>query len=298
MIQVSGKGNWAAPEVSKAYPTGSGARTSSSGPMLLQFDPKNLFRLLPGAEVVIRAPKEEGKLRRVAIDLKQGEVSLTLDQVPSGYQIEVQTPTAVCGAVGTHFSVSYSPKTGSSLNQKFACSRGEVFARSSVDQSFTVRGITAGKTVSAAVLPGKENAANSLQLPAGVRVNVASASASGYSFQATGSSTVDIAKDVKNNGQALMVVRSGKAGNLSPGSYLVEGGAANAVPKEKLSTAGEYWNLARQEGALRARINAGERGLEAELNRVAAEATKKRRELFDRALIRDTVRDSMPRPGR
>lgn len=295
MIQVSAKGDWRTPDLSKAYPAGSAAKTSATGPMRLQFDPKNIFRLLPGAEIIIRAPREEGKLRRVALELKSGQVDLTLDQVPKSYQIEVRTPTAICGAVGTSFSVSYLPGIG--LNQKFACSRGSVYAHAR-DDAFAINRLSAGKTVNAQVLPGKENSANSLHLPSGVTVNIANSASSSQAFATSGATRMDVAKDIKSKNQALIVVRSGKAGNLSAGAYLMEGGSTTPVSSTKKSTADQYWDLSKKEGVLKARIDAGERGLESELNRVAAEATKKRQELFDRALIRDTVRDSIPRGGR
>jgi len=292
MIKMAGKGEWSSPDLSKPYPTGSSAKTSSAGPMKLQFDPQNIFRLLPGAEVIVKSPRDEGRFRRVTIDLKSGQVNLTLDNVPKNHVIEVQTPTAVCGAVGTTFSVNYSSK-GSGLNQKFSCSRGQIFAKSSRDQSFQVNGITAGKSVSAQVLPGKQNSANRLQLPSGVNVNLANQSNSSYAFSSSGA-TVDVAKDINSTSQALVVVRSGKVGDMGTGSYLLNGGNTSPVPAAKASTASEYWNLASQEGQLKARIDSGEKGLEAQLGKIASAASKKRQELFDRALIRDTVRDSLP----
>ena len=73
--------------------------------MDLQFSQDNTFRLLARTTLMVTQGVRNPKLK--VIQLTQGSVDLKLDDYPPDLKFQVETPSAICGAVGTRFSVSF-----------------------------------------------------------------------------------------------------------------------------------------------------------------------------------------------
>ena len=114
-LAVSKKGNCTVREPKKEqeeelridtpYPFGATLKTGRKSWALIQFSKNNRFRLLPRTRLVITLNVRNPKFKR--IKLARGTVEVTLDSFPEGHTFDVETPSAVCGAVGTRFSVGY-----------------------------------------------------------------------------------------------------------------------------------------------------------------------------------------------
>ncbi|MCM8525771.1 MAG: FecR family protein [Lentisphaeraceae bacterium] len=132
---------------------------SNKSQVFIQFSADNTARLLP--KTTLNLSSEE--VRHPKLKLLSGKIALELDSFPKDHKIEVSTPTAVCGAVGTRFEVSYSgedkqlgiDKASSTQNQSFACSKGEIYVASN---SFSIGGVKRGQSVTTQAHEGKENA--------------------------------------------------------------------------------------------------------------------------------------------
>ena len=161
-IRVDGK--YIGVEVGKFYSFPATIK-SNKAQVFIQFSADNTARLLPKTTLNLSSEK----VRHPKLKLLSGTVALELDNFPKDHKIEVSTPTAVCGAVGTRFEVSYSgedkqlgiDKAASSQNQSFACTKGEIYVSSN---SFTIGGVKKGQTVSTQAHEGKENAYCSVKL--------------------------------------------------------------------------------------------------------------------------------------
>jgi len=94
-----------AAQVGAEYKFGTTVRTGRDAWTDLELLPKNMVRVLANSEVVIGPKMKNPKV--VALNLKGGAVKSTLDSFPKDHLFEVQTPMAICGAVGTAFSVKY-----------------------------------------------------------------------------------------------------------------------------------------------------------------------------------------------
>ena len=107
-IKAEGASAWDAVQEKAAYKAGSSGKTERASAMTVAFDPQNTFRLLPETEVIIRTSTHAAKFRKIDLEIahagKNGGVHVT-ENLPEGYKLEVQTPTAVCGTVGTEFEV-------------------------------------------------------------------------------------------------------------------------------------------------------------------------------------------------
>ena len=138
---------------------------SNSAQVFIQFTPDNTARLLPKTTINLSSEKT----RHPKLKLLSGKIALELDNFPKDHKIEVATPTAVCGAVGTRFEVSYSgedkqlgiDKASSTQNQSFACSKGEIYVASN---SFKIGGVKRGQAVTTQAHEGQENAYCSVKL--------------------------------------------------------------------------------------------------------------------------------------
>ena len=138
---------------------------SNNAQVFIQFSPDNTARLLTKTTLNLSSEK----VRHPKLKLLTGKIALELDNFPKDHKIEVSTPTAVCGAVGTRFEVSYSgedkqlgiDKASSTQKQSFACTKGEIYVASN---SFTIGGVKKGQTVSTQAYEGKDNAYCSVKL--------------------------------------------------------------------------------------------------------------------------------------
>jgi hypothetical protein len=142
---------------------------SNRSQIFIQFSEANTAKLLPQTVLHLSSPE----VRHPKLKLLSGQVALELDKFPKDHKIEVSTPTAVCGAVGTRFEVSYSgedkqlgiDRAKADMNQSFKCSKGEIFVASN---SFRIGGVRQGQAVTTKSYDGKENSYCSVNLEKGV----------------------------------------------------------------------------------------------------------------------------------
>ncbi len=131
-----------------AYPYGTLIKTGRGTTVDIAFSPENVCRLMPRTRLAIVMDIKNPKLKR--LKLEKGKVAIKLDNWPKGHQLRVETPTAVCGALGTRFSISFEDDTDDSKKatreMTASCERGTIYARS----RFTINSITTeGKTFDA-----------------------------------------------------------------------------------------------------------------------------------------------------
>ena len=158
------------------YSYGSTLKTQRNSTAVLEFSNGNRFRVLPRTVVTVTLDVRNKKVRR--IQLAEGKVALELDNLREGDRITVETPTAVCGAVGTHFEAAYietEKKGGGFLGglfgrkrlegeNAFSCSKGEIFAES---PTFDVTSLKQGTALRATVHAGRENSHTEMSLEGG-----------------------------------------------------------------------------------------------------------------------------------
>ena len=162
--QIRVEGKYVGIEVGKFYKFPATIKSNRSQ-VFIQFSADNTARLLP--KTTLNLSSEE--VRHPKLKLLSGKIALELDNFPKDHKIEVSTPTAVCGAVGTRFEVSYSgedkqlgiDKASASQTQSFACTKGEIYVASN---SFKIGGVKRGQAVTTEAHEGKENAYCSVKL--------------------------------------------------------------------------------------------------------------------------------------
>ncbi|NQZ58020.1 MAG: FecR domain-containing protein [Lentisphaeraceae bacterium] len=138
---------------------------SNRAQIFIEFSQGNTARLLAKTILELSSPE----VRHPKLMLLNGRVALELNKFPDDHEIEVSTPTAVCGAVGTHFEISYSgedkllglAKARDQLNQSFSCSKGEIYVKT---DSFYIGRIGKGQQVVTESHQGVENAYCSVEL--------------------------------------------------------------------------------------------------------------------------------------
>jgi hypothetical protein len=258
----------------KTYPLGWWARTGSDR-LNIEFNEQNVFRLLPKSEVQITGEGAANTKFRRILNLKSGGVDLDLPTIKTtGSKVEVQTPTAICGAVGTVFTVN--ADTGN-----FNVREGRISAQSKGDDSFAAQSVNGSFTLN----PGKENGfSNASNVSGSFSVNGKSYSASGVNLQ--------VAKG-KGDSLAAVKVSGGSLGGSGSGSYIMEGGKLVPVEASKASLHSSYLTAAQREGQINLSIRTGNGGSQAQLDAAAAAASELRRELFNRKVVRDTVKDTV-----
>jgi len=158
-------GQYKAVQQGQTFDFGTTVQTGRRSILDLQFSPENTFRLLSRTRLRIVQDVASPKLKRM--ELSQGQIELKLDKVPEGTKLEVQTPTAVCGALGTRFTVSFEAgdaKQGSRAAE-FSVDEGEVYVASNFQvgeksvqgQAFRAGSVGAGSAIAAVIHEGREN---------------------------------------------------------------------------------------------------------------------------------------------
>ena len=157
--------------VGTRYDFGTMVKTGRNSYLDLQFSESNSFRLLARTQLVITEGVRNPNLK--ILQLSKGSVNLQLDNFPVDHKLHVETPSAICGAVGTRFVVSFeddaviapvSASPGSRVH-RFSCEQGElqVASRFTIDdeivigQSFAVDSVTAGSDMVAVIQEGLDN---------------------------------------------------------------------------------------------------------------------------------------------
>ena len=159
-------------ETDVKYLFGSTVKTMRKSYVELEFSENNRFRLLARTTLTIEQDTRNPKLK--IVKLEAGHIDLQLDDLPADHSLKVETPTAVCGAIGTRFVVAFEDdqddadaavaKKGGREN-RFSCSDGEVYvaSRFSIDKqavegdTLDIPGFDAGTEIVAVIHEGKEN---------------------------------------------------------------------------------------------------------------------------------------------
>lgn len=265
-------------QVSKSYPLGWWARTKQT-PLKVQFSPDNVFRLLPRSEVQVSGEgAATSKFRRI-IKLNAGKVDLELKNL-QGSRVEVETPTAICGAVGTEFTVNAD-------NGHFAIREGAIFANAKSDSGFKGERVSGEFTLA----PGRENAYS--------EVNVAGTFSLNGAQVANGKLHATLAKAKGGQGQAALYLYSGNLSGATTGAYLMNKGALESVDPSLKDTHSQYMQATKSEGSLnlkkeslRAQNQPVPDTLEQELRAATKKASELRKKLFLRRIIRDTAKEN------
>ena len=137
-------------EIGKTYSFPAGIKTVRAQ-VTIEFSAGNKARILP--QTVVNLASE--KVKHPRIKLVGGSVALELDAFPKDHSLEVATPTAVCGHVGTNFEVSVG-ETAAKIEgaQAFKCSKGQIYVNAS---GFKISELGVGSEVATTEHKGKEN---------------------------------------------------------------------------------------------------------------------------------------------
>jgi hypothetical protein len=163
-IRTSSDGKYVALKVGTVYKFPVSLKSNKSQ-IFITFSEGNTARMLPNTVIQLTSKK----VKHPKLKLLTGKIALNLDKFPKDHKIEVSTPTAVCGAVGTRFEVSYSGETKqlgidkakTPQSQSFACTKGEIYVAS---ESFHIGAVKKGQAVTTQNYKGKENSYSSVAL--------------------------------------------------------------------------------------------------------------------------------------
>jgi len=93
-------------EQSKAYPFGTKIVTGKNSSLVVSFSEGNTCRILANADLSIDESLIDSKLKIVRLNNGEVEIELKEDFHKGGYALNVETATAVCGAIGCKFRVA------------------------------------------------------------------------------------------------------------------------------------------------------------------------------------------------
>ena len=136
--------------INQVLPFGTTVKTGLRSTLDLELSPGNQFRVMPRATIILSRDTKDGQLK--ILKLEHGTVEIKLDKMPAGHKLQVETPTAVYGALGTRFVVSFEDDPNAedirakkdSRETRLACDKGQIYAAS----HFTIKdAVTDAKTV-------------------------------------------------------------------------------------------------------------------------------------------------------
>jgi len=206
-VQYKTKNGFQKIELNKTYPFGTMIKTGRKSTVDLQFSPKNTCRVMPRTILTIKENIKNPKIK--ILSLQKGSVNLTLDNFPRDHKLQVETPTAICGALGTHFAVSFEddpdPKKAEAKHTTrettFECSKGKIF----IDSNFTIKNKKCtGKTFTVPVL--EKGGSITAKIHEGVE--------NSYSDITVNSGTLTINYGIKNGGTIIAKADKNKPVNI------------------------------------------------------------------------------------
>jgi len=212
----------------------------------IEFSAGNKARILP--QTVVNLASE--KVKHPRIKLVGGSVALELDAFPKDHSLEVATPTAVCGHVGTNFEVSVG-ETAAKIEgaQAFKCSKGEIFVEAI---GFKISKLGVGSEVATTEHKGKENSYCDarINIPKGSGFKIKMADAA-KDFTGAAASGFKIARNADTN---LHVVNFADQNlKTDKGDPVAEAGKAFLVDGDEFKAnddAQPYLDAAQKEGQL------------------------------------------------
>jgi hypothetical protein len=303
-IKPSGEGEAKTVKPGETYQAGATGITGNQSDFVVLFDERNKFHILQKTEVVIHPATSNPRFRKVVdLSLHKGKVDVDLENFPKGYELKVQTPTAVCGAVGTKFTVETAGLDGNGAD-KFECTESKIQVQAlpyDADlKDGTLKGFTAsvgeGQHLQARINPGRENSHSRLETSENVQVTI------GANTFNTGAGTVlEVAQEQKSSTKEIAVsLKKGQLGDQKAGRYIVKDSKLVQTDEKQAKLVDEYIAAAGEEGTLRRRVRRNEAqgvsdpNLEKKLEQAANEATRKRKALFEyRGIIQERVRQGL-----
>jgi hypothetical protein len=274
------RASYQAAAVNSSYSIPAWGKTEDSSSLTIAFNPQNSFRLLPNSEAQVTTGGEgdsSSAWHRV-VSLKIGEASFDHNAgTAPAVHLDCETPTAVCGAVGTEYDVD-------ATKGIYKVSSGHIAVSSDQESNLSLPNIGAGGSVT--YNPGRENTYSRGNFTGTVHLD-------GNSFHAS-DADFTVAKKLDSSSETAVHIESGTLGGVGPGDYLMDDGKLQPVASgSKAATIHpEYLAAAKTEGALsveRAADRAANKtfGRDAELSSATAEATRLREELFTRETTRE-----------
>lgn len=292
--------------IKQSYPVGWWAKTGGSR-LDIQFSPGNDFILLPGSEAEIsdRTGRGGSGLQR-KVSLKTGKVVMELNGRDSK-NIQVETPTAICGAVGTVFEVN-------AATSDFNITKGAVYLIATKDSSFRGDAIRGNVSLDT----GNENTSVSGTVSGKFVVNGAPVVASGAKIdlaKADGGpseAALEVPAPMKTNAVWEITTEPTVAGaaatvqktsTIPAGSYLMAANSTKLVKvtsPERKALHRNYRAAARTEGSLtvqqkmyKAAKQPAPAGLNGQVKAAARQATTLRKQLFARRVMRNVARETV-----
>ena len=121
-VKAPGAADFVAAEAGKAYPYGTEIKTGAKSSAVLVLSQGNECQVLAGAQLVVTEKAADKKFKRIRLVEGRVDVALEKDfQKSNGFDVE--TPTAICGAVGSKLTVASKPSDGK-LVDVFSCTEG------------------------------------------------------------------------------------------------------------------------------------------------------------------------------
>lgn len=279
-------------KINENYPTGSSGSTGPDGTLTIEFDQQHRFLLLPKAEVVIGLSTRDPKFQKEAdLSLNLNKGGIRVIETKKDYELKVQTPTAICGAVGTDYMVEVNNNGKKNL---FKCKEGTITAQSREDSSFKASKIKHGQSLDATVVPGKENSYASITTKGG-EMPISFGSEDQLKVK-EGSEIILAQEKTEKNTPAVLRIKNGNIDGKGEGRYVVEGDKMISYSKDDApKLVDQYLEAAKKEGDLNFKYKETPSASNQEaLDKAAEDASEKRRALLDyRDVIRRTVRENM-----
>jgi len=105
-ISLPGQDDFRPVEEFKTYPYGSRIITANRSSLVMAISEGNVVRVLANADLVFNEDPSNTRIKNVRLNDGEVEVELRTNFHENGNALNVETATATCGAVGTHFRVA------------------------------------------------------------------------------------------------------------------------------------------------------------------------------------------------
>src|SRR5260221_3986754 len=206
------RGSYQAATVNASYSIPCWGKTEDNSSLTIAFNPENRFRLLPNSEaqVTTGGESDSSSAWHRVVSLKIGEASFDHNAGPApAIHLDCETPTAVCGAVGTQYDVD-------ATHGVYSVASGRISVSSSQEgSSLRMPCVQSAGTVTYA--PGRENTYSHGDFSGTIVIG-------GNTFRASGASFT-VAKGQGSSSEIAVHIGSGTLGGVGPGDYLMDGGS-------------------------------------------------------------------------
>ncbi len=235
--------SYQAASVGKSCPLGSWVKTSEDSSITVLTVGGNQFHLLSESEAEIKGDDGVGggEWHRV-ISLKIGSVEVKHVEGPQKVKLECDTPTSVCGAEGTEFTVNASAGV-------FTVAQGKIEVHSKQENELTLKAVTSGGVL--VYTPGSVDTWCNWTRNGGKGNFSGTVVLGSLKLEAVGADFT-IAKSLAGTAETAIRIKAGKVGSYGPGMYVVDGSRLELIPagSNQGVVFGKYLAAARVESAL------------------------------------------------